>query len=199
MPDSDVNPISENPLTEFRLAQSNGAGWSLSKLSREIGVSESTIIRTEQGLYNDIPPRILYYLADRFLSPGSVAAQYSRFQISRRHQLYLHGRLELNFRKALTILCEKYPERNPFLLWRESAGVKGPGYKSRLAFCKDLCLHPSTVKRYEDGLAERMPDSMRNALMDVRVDWETIDECYKQWRNGSSKEGTTLTETVAVL
>lgn len=171
-----------NPVSQLRIKNK----WSLEECAVEIGVSPSTIIRTEQGLYNDIPPRIFRYLSDRTLSPGTVTYDYHRWQNSRRMQT-LNGKDVspfIFFKQSLSSLIQQEPETNPILLWRFYV----LGYESRLAFCRDLCLHPSTIKRYEDGVAERMPESLISALelSRIEIDWEFLDECYRKWRRTRS-------------
>jgi transcriptional regulator with XRE-family HTH domain len=169
-----------NPLAAFRADQK----WSLDECARIMGVSQSTIIRTEQGCYNDIPPSILRYLSDHHISRDAIIHDYHRFQsITRLRTLdraayYFWG-------QSLTALIAKEPTANPFVLWRE--GILR--YHSRLAFCKDLCLHPSTVKRVEDGLAERLPGSIIEALSSGRaeVDWMALDAVYRGWRKDPTR------------
>lgn len=169
-----------NPLALYRANQS----WSLDTCARKMDVSPSTIIRTEQGMYNAIPPIILRYLSDHHISRDAISHDYHRFQSLTRLRT-LDGPAFLFWRPDLRAFIEADPVTNPFILWREGC----LRYQSRLAFCKDLCLHPSTVKRYEDGLAERMPGTMIEALTSghVMVDWEGIDNEYRKWRTDTTR------------
>lgn len=166
-----------NPLTHFRLTQNQGNGWSLDQCAKELNVSISTIVRTEQGCYNEIPPTILRGIASAFISPADCAAQYSRFQTSKRDRVRNSGTTQRLPVGAIKQVLQKDPDKNPFVAWREALG-----YKSRLSFCKDLCLHPSTVKRLEDGVAEDMPESVVEVLTYIGVDWSSLEYLYKKWR-----------------
>lgn len=167
--------VIENPLTKFR----SDHKWSIETCAVEIGVSPSTIIRIEQGLYNDIPPRVFRYLSDRTLSPSSVSYGYHRWQNSRRVQS-VNGENFRLFNQRLENLIRDAPEINPALLWRYDI----LGYDSRLAFCRALCVHPATVKRFEDGIAERMPSVIIDVLTlsDFEIDWGFVDGFYREWR-----------------
>ena len=174
-----------NPLLEFRLAQEqtsgSNIGWSLDQTSREMGVAVSTIIRTEQGCYNEIPPAILRHLITFFISADSVRDQYSRFKTGKRTAIRDHRAVERQFAWKLKTYVQRHPETNPFLIWRYQIAE----YKSRLAFCKDFCLHPSTVKRVEDGVAEKIPESILEAMHEIWLDpdsIETLEKEYANWR-----------------
>ena len=176
--------VIENPLMKFRSDQK----WSIETCALEIGVTPSTIIRIEQGLYNDIPPRVFRYLSDRTLSPGTISYGYRRWQNSRRVQT-VNGENFRLFNQKLENFIRGAPEINPAILWRYDI----LGYDSRLAFCRGLCLHPSTVKRFEDGIAERMPSSIISVLglSDFEIDWRFVDECYRNWRAAQRAQGNT--------
>lgn len=167
-----------NPLLEYRLAQN----WSLDRISREIGVSPSTVIRTEQGCYGDIPPAILRFISSYFLSPNAVRDQYLRYQTSKRSTIRDHNYMVREFSRSLKSSCNADWTINPFLVFREEI----LRYKSRLAFCKDYCLHPSTVKRIEDGIAEEIPVSIISALEEVHLNSTsilTLINLYNSWRH----------------
>lgn len=172
-----------NPLREYRYRYDNGAGLSISQLANRINVSESTVIRTEQGLYHAIPPRILTFLdnSSEFLSRGSIISQYARFQASIRNRSFLSERFSRNVGALLAKTVKNFPEKNPALLLRKNVLE----YDSRLKFCQALCLHPSTIKRFEDGLALSVPEQMRDVfinhgfmnLIDI------LDNYYGNWKN----------------
>lgn len=151
---------------------------SISQLAKDFGVTESTIIRTEQGLYNEIPPNVLRHLAAHSLSPNTVRRQYARYQTCQRLKSGArYNRRTYSFYRSMVA---QNPEENPLVLFRE----KFLGYKSRLAFCKDFCLHPSTVKRVEDGLSQTLPQSILDALGEAGFDgWllEKLLENYLVW------------------
>jgi hypothetical protein len=179
-----------NPLKEFRLAQERGAGWSVDWCAKMLNVTASTIIRTEDGCYADIPPAILRGITPYFLSSDTVRANYRLFKSDARRRVK-DGRLVESFRFQAYRTTQKGIEkddRNPFVIWRELCG-----FKSRLSFCKTLCIHPSTVKRLDDGVAEVIPASIKEALNEIELDPTFIDYlegAYIQWRASLQKNST---------
>lgn len=160
-----------NPLYWYRLMEN----ISISQLAKDFNVTESTIIRTEQGLYNEIPPNVLRNLAAHSLSPDTVRRQYARYQTGKR--LKSGARYSRRTYGEYRSLTKKNPEENPLVLFRASF----LGYKSRLAFCKDFCLHPSTVKRVEDGLSQTLPQSILDALGDAGFDGWLLEKLLENY------------------
>lgn len=164
-----------NPVTEFRLRQLDS---SIEKTARMIGVSVSTLLRTEYGCYNNLPPTILRYLSNYSGTPDSISNMYARFQTHKRIASSREHELDYFYWSKLQELCAKEPEVNPFVLWRE--GLQK--FNSRLAFCKAFCLHPSTIKRLEDGFAEKLPAALKIACDDIGLDYMRLEEEYIAWR-----------------
>jgi transcriptional regulator with XRE-family HTH domain len=166
----DIEPRVINPVKQFRVSR----GWSIKEMSEQAGVSVSTVTRTEQGCYNEIPPRLLGFISSDYLSVGLVRSDFRRFKASQRDSVLVNREKRGGF---LNVTDPRVWNTNPFVWWRLING-----WNSRLSFCKDMCLHPSTVKRYDDGTAVRMPEDIQIALTDIEIDWEVIDEQYQRWR-----------------
>jgi hypothetical protein len=163
-----------NPFLEFRKEQKK----SIKQLADMLQVSESTYIRTEQGLYHDIPPVLLRNFSNHTLSPDLVRAQYVRSQIRQRAATFESGRLRRDYLKRLKTLITDAPHTSPFLIWR----VYVQDIDSRLTFCKMTCLHPSTVKRVEDGIAGTVPSSIIDALEQCGIDPHPLAREYEKWK-----------------
>ena len=166
-----------NPFLVFR-QEFKGRPMSIREVSKLLGVAESTYLRTEQGLYNDIPPVLLRAISDHVTSPAVVCANYERSQISQRTATYRDGKVIQHYRDLLAIEVSEFPEANPFILWRQNIN----GFKTRLAFCKAVCLHPSTVKRVEDGVAESISRDIVDAMLFCGVDLNPLESEYRIWQ-----------------
>jgi len=146
-------------------------GLSHAELADRYSVSKSTLLRTEQGLYARIPPEILSGLRLDHSSPWSISADYSRYQTSQRdrnsHLLRSLGTVGL-YADALG---------HPFISWRLYEGIL-----SRLEFCRLFCIHPSTVKRYEDGISLSTPSVILDLIRAYNIEWEPLEWSYQNWR-----------------
>lgn len=156
-----------NPVKVVR----NKLRLSHAELAIRYGVSESTLLRTEQGLYVDIPPTILRNIATDHPLPSLISADYHRFQVSQRDR----NRNEL--RPYGTIKHDPYSKTHPFISWRKECGIE-----SRLEFCRMFCIHPSTLKRFEDGISLTTPSYLLDVLRSLGVDYTLLEDNYLIWR-----------------
>ena len=153
-----------NPFLRWRREYSR----SISQMATLLDVSESTYLRAEQGLYNEIPPTLLRNFSHYALSPGVVRTQYARAQTSRRIATFQSGRVREQFSTD--------GKSNPFLAWRATY------FASRLEFCKAVGVHPSTVKRVEDGIAKTLPEVILQVLLEVGIDPFPLKKEYERWQ-----------------
>lgn len=132
-----VAPLVKNPLREIRLA----FGLSLDRLAHRSGVSRQLIIRAEQAVYADPPPRLLTTLLEYELEGyddyDSVLAQYHAFQVVTRKNSY--GKLNPGF-DFLTVPVGVHP----FVDWRVRSGIK-----ARIGPAKFFCVHPALLHKFE--------------------------------------------------
>lgn len=119
------------------------------ELADACGVSRQTILRTEQGVYTSLPPSVGEWLVSEV--PGIYGA-YHAWQRAKRKNSY--GRL-----------VEPYIYRNsdnPFRRWRIDSGIL-----SRMGVCKEFCLHPAVVTKFENTLDHSsVPDIILDSLRD---------------------------------
>lgn len=145
----------------------------IKQLAYEAMVEPLIVIRTEQGLFSEPPEGILLSLSvASFVSQTDLVTQYKDWQ---RRQRWING-------KALI----KVPA--PVGL-----GVSAPIYEYlRHAWpdlglqgrAKKLCVHHSTLMRYEQGLQPFMPGQLAIALSHAGVDsltLELLDRLGQQW------------------
>jgi transcriptional regulator with XRE-family HTH domain len=158
---------SSNPVKEFR----ERLYISQEKLAEEMGVSHSTLLRTEQGLYSEIPPVILRFLKANSEYTTTPIADYARFRSEQRATSSQH------LKPLGTTPFYLGQEEHPFKDWRERQG-----YRSRLSFCTAFCLHPSTLIRFEKGISVRVPQDVVDLFRDFNLDSELLQHRYTSWR-----------------
>jgi transcriptional regulator with XRE-family HTH domain len=140
-----------NPIIDARLQISLSAVG----LAKKLGLSRQYIQRAEAGTYTSLNPALLKWVANRLsISVGDVVKRYVQFQKATRfatvekfdpHTLARQG----NNTDAGHVIFEH---------WRS-------GYwNSSLAFANAFCLHPETVRTYEEGDRKEMPLAIRTAL-----------------------------------
>lgn len=138
--------VYENPVKAAR----RYLGLTQLELADACGVSRQTVLRTEQGVYTSLPPSLGEWLVKDV--PGIYSA-YHAWQRAKRKASY--GRL-----------IEPYSFSsfdNPFHRWRMDSGQS-----SRMGVCKDFCLHPAVVTKFENTLEHgRVPDIILDALRDA--------------------------------
>lgn len=138
MAGSTVPLAPKNPLREIRLS----LGLSLDRLAREARVSRQLIIRAEQAVYSDPPPRLLKTLlwldVDEYSDAESVIAQYHAFQVQTRKLNYGALIPNFNFKNLVP------PGQHPFVVWRVRSGVK-----ARIGPAKFFCVHPALLHKFE--------------------------------------------------
>lgn len=155
----------ENPVKNAR----RFLGLTQLELANECGVSRQTVLRTEQGVYTSLPPSLGDWLTRDV--PGIYSA-YTSWQTAKRKHSY--GRLiePYSFDTA---------NDNPFHRWRLDSGLT-----SRMGVCKDFCLHPAVVTKFENTLEHiSVPDIILDALRDSGYAESTLtalQRAYSEYR-----------------
>lgn len=88
-------PYPVNPLKRLRV----NAGLSLEGLGSLVGLSKQTLIRAEQGLFDEVPMKLLDYWQDQDVNLLSLTNSYEYFQLtvrSRHHRIF-GNRFNLGF------------------------------------------------------------------------------------------------------
>lgn len=146
------------------------------ELANECGVSRQTVLRTEQGVYTSLPPSLGTRLVKDV--PGIYNAYHS-WQTSKRKSSY--GKLIEPY------LFDSLGD-HPFHKWRIDSGLT-----SRMGVCKDFCLHPAVVTKFENTLEHSLvPDIILDALRDAGYAEGTLTSlqaAYVSYRSRSTLTG----------
>lgn len=149
--------VTENPVSQARALE----GMSLERLGNKLDVSKQYLSRAEHGTYAGLNRNLIRWISGVLeISGREVERQYKAFQTEkRRHCVETTGpeRLKQN-RSEFSIPKKGY---ETFRDWRRLY------WESPFKFCVDMCVHPASVEKYEDGVCESMPDQLRNALREV--------------------------------
>lgn len=164
-----IMETTKNPVKQCREL----LGYSQEELSYQSGINRQVIVRSEQGLYVTIPPRLAAYLSAR-----------TGLNINSLHDDYIAW-VDENRRNAFGKLSSRLPEfsteTHPFIAWREDFTL------SRIEFAKLFCVHLSTLGRFETDLRQAsVPDQLVEALLMAGYPLELIHDLkvrYKLWRN----------------
>lgn len=146
---------SKNPIAEARIKSGN----SLERLAKKISLSKQYISRAEQATYSGLNPGLVKWAADVLnVSHGQIMSKYFAFQSWKRH-----------------LVAEQI---NPILLARRGASAPGNVifkewrelyWGSSHEFSTAMCVHPESVRNYEDGALTRMPDQIFKAMNSVKL------------------------------
>lgn len=140
-------------------------GFTQEQVANQTGMTRLAVLRYEQYLYEELSSKLVSFYAkqtDRDLS--DIQSQY--------HQERLMVQYEAN-----QIILEPYPSlriiggEHPFTTFRRTLTYRAVGEDSRMAFCKLLALHPSTVAEYEAAKLRSLPSAIRSALFSLPEDY----------------------------
>lgn len=146
-------------------------------LAKKIGISRQYINRCEQGLYPEPNKKLLLWTAevlskeaDRPVTDKIILNSYRKWQWEHRR-----GSVDrLSLRPCVVTDLDKVRqtgEANPhpsklyfhkfFKNWRE-------GYwNSYHSFSVDMCLHPDPITLYEEGSSTKMPNQLRDVMLEL--------------------------------
>lgn len=140
----------ENPIVEAR----HLSGLSLDRLGKRLSLSKQYISRAEQATYSGLNPALVSWAAENLgVSKGAVMQRYFEFQKLVRSSTKDNVNPSLLARRG-----SKLPGHVIFTSWREMYWV------SPTSFSNALCVHPESVKTYEEGMISAMPDQLIKAL-----------------------------------
>lgn len=164
-----------NPFKEAResiIDSNTGRSISHAVLAKRMGVTKLSLIRLEQGTFNDPLPTVLNYYTSHgfnylYLTDGYITYQY---QMRMRNFLYFGPDLE----------CDPLSALHPLAQLR--------GTRNHMHVAKSLCLPQSTIARFEKDVRaqQTVPKTIINVLPVIGYTDEQIHSfltCYKQWRS----------------
>lgn len=144
-------------------------GLSISQVAAFADLHRAVIIRSEQGCYASIPPRLYSFLVGR-LGEGdpSIALDYQRWVGEKRAD---------SFGQLSSRLPDYIRQVHPFVQWREYSDL------NRNQFCKAFCVNTGTVIRFENNIVQQtVPDQLIEALAEAGYPQEIIQELHIRYR-----------------
>ena len=145
----------DNPIVEAR----HLTGISLERLGRKLSLSKQYLSRAEQATFSGLNPGLLKWSADALsVTSGKIMHEYYAYQAATRHRTQETINPQLLARRG-----SKLPGHVVFMNWRELYWI------SPTAFSNAMCVHPESVRNYEDGMISSMPDQLRKALRSVKL------------------------------
>lgn len=152
-----------NPISYARYLD----GDSTTALSRRLGVSRQYISRLEQGLY-DKPSDTLLRWACEVLSreKGKKVSKEAIEQLYREWQWTKRESAKINRTLRPVAITEFDRIRQPEVIYYHTvfSDWRTLYWTTPHAFCVDMCLHPSPVTDYEEGITSSMPKNLVNVL-----------------------------------
>lgn len=143
----------DNPIVEAR----HLSGLSLDRLGRRLSLSKQYLSRAEQATYSGLNPALVKWAADNIgVTGGEIMKRYFKFQKTVRDDTRLNVNPQLLARRG-----SKLPGHIVFSNWRELY------WQSPTAFSNAMCVHPESVRNYEDGAISSMPEQLRKALNSI--------------------------------
>lgn len=143
----------ENPIVEAR----HHSGLSLDRLGKKLSLSKQYLSRAEQATYSGLNNALVKWASEQNgVSRGAIMQRYFDFQRIVRENTKTNVNPSLLARRG-----SKLPGHVIFTSWREQY------WSSPTAFSNALCVHPESVKTYEEGMLSSMPDQLRKALHSI--------------------------------
>lgn len=147
------------------------------------GVSQQIVLRTDQGVYADIPISILTALLELSrITSNDLKIKYAQY--IKEHRLWAQAEKPLN---PNHILHADSP-LHPLVSWRILCG-----YESRMSFCTAFCLHSSTITRFEAGEAKSVPHILKELFLDIYDTdqamevYRCLDFRFQKWLSNNSR------------
>lgn len=170
-----------NPLRQMRL----DLGWTLDHTADQLDTTRQFVIRAEQGVYANPPPRLTQLLLGYGDVPLSTAAVgvgsdedvvyhlYHEFQVLTRKRNYGALRPDYDFKSGFLASSSIHPlNHHPLLRWRWWSNITG-----RIGVSKLFCVHPALITKFErtPHLCVEPPGDLMNALRQSGYAPEILD------------------------
>jgi DNA-binding XRE family transcriptional regulator len=152
-----------NPLKQTRLK----VGQTQKAIAQATDMTPHAILRYEQGLYDNLSPKLSLYCSHHLdILPSEVELRYRNFQLNRRKESAQY------FQPPPQLVMNAY--EHPFVFYRNVITTRAVGKKTRIGFCVLLAMNPAVVLQYERGLQPGMPHLIAACLSDALVSAELI-------------------------
>ena len=135
----------------------------LEQAAAEAGIHVQAFFLQEQGVYPDLLPAIVAWLAKEGAYLPNLQKEYHEFQRDKRR---------VNGEQRGLALYEFGPpgQTHPIVQFRNDLEL------SRLGFAKAFCIHPGLLYRVERGMTQGLSRQIKNALLDAGMTKQAIKE-----------------------
>lgn len=167
-----------NPITYSR----NQSLLSTTALARQLEVSRQYLTRLEQGLYDKPNKNVMNWVVEQFnkdpdlnVTVDQVIQTYKDWQSHKRRDTKIEKKIE----PLEVISNQSTPDQGlPIVYYhRIFREWRCKYWETVHSFCVEMCLHPSPINNYEEGLIASMPENLRLALKDL----DLIGEGFKTY------------------
>ena len=148
-----INPVEAYAKEEFPFD-------SITSLATSAGVGYGTVHKTIQGLYSSIPTKLADYMTMH--SHRTTAEWQAKYSLWVEEELAIlktdieRGAIEAQALFVPADIVKLYYVN--FKAWRESLSY------SQIDFCKTFLLHQGIISKYESGLMQSLPVSLKERL-----------------------------------
>lgn len=157
-----------NPISYARYL----SAYSTSRLAKNLGVSRQYLSRVEQGLYDKPNKDVVNWTVetinkhlDRPVNQVIVEQLYKEWQWQQRESVKLNKALApVAVTEYAKVAQPTYREYGVICYHKVFADWRNDYWHSSHAFCVDMCLHPSPVAEYEEGITATMPSQLKKVL-----------------------------------
>jgi len=156
-----------NPL---KLTRTN-LNLTLQNLADISGLGYQTVLRTEQGLYKEISPRLLLILRHRGVDTKTLVQQYGEWRKEKRKNA--GGKL-IHYHLIIQVI----PSKHPFQVWLELSGL------SEIGFCKEFCVNRPIVHKFlkQPYLCGSVPTEIIEALSEAGYSTEVLERDFEKFK-----------------
>lgn len=175
-----------NPILEIR----ERAGLTQAELAKQLGITEQTVRRTEQGTYTTIPKSLLVWAyGARGSSSDVIQLAYNEWKKDKRREL-----------APIANVISVYPwdcRTHPFKWFRTRfmdrylQNVSTDKINSLSGFCKVVAINPRILNNWETSYSAQIPPEVESLLRDMQYRGiPDMRETLQTWRAlGTSGKG----------
>jgi transcriptional regulator with XRE-family HTH domain len=166
-----MNPISTARSTSL---------LSTTALAKKLSVSRQYITRLEQGLYEKPNEDVLNWVTTTInrnrpdgnhITNRAVLQLYKEWQWQRREST----KMDKILRPLEVTDFDRMRQPDLVYYYKVFNNWRRDYWPTAHAFCVDLCIHPSPVAKYEEGLTVTMPKTLKLVLKELNL----LDDSFK--------------------
>lgn len=146
--------------------------YSTTALAKNLGVSRQYLSRLEQGLYDKPNTKVIEWTRDTLnksldspVTSSAVEQLYREWQWQKRESIKMNKAL----RPLEITVYDRAKQPDVIYYHRVFRQWRNDYWTTAHAFCVDMCLHPSPVAEYEEGLTHTMPNNLKKVLNELHL------------------------------